>query len=103
MTDLVPMVEGREAAVEANIVLTSGVHVHARLHPTDLVNGGVMLALRQVQKVHRGPDEVSLHEALGLDPEHLRDTDRVWVPGHLVAAVVLPEPPGRRRPVGFAR
>lgn len=102
MTDIVPTVEGLEAALEATIALTSGVHIHARLHPTDLVNGGVMLAVREVQKLHRGRDHLSIHEALGIDEKHLRDTDRVWLPGHLIAAVILPEASRRRRPVGFA-
>ena len=102
MTDIVPTVEARGEAVAATIVLTDGIHVHARLHPDDLVNGGVMLVLRQVEKAHRGRDQVSIHEALSIDEKHLQDADRIWLPGHRVAAVIFGVPPRSRRPVGFA-
>lgn len=98
----VPLVEDRGSELEVTVQLQDGTHIHAVIAWGDLVGGGVVIEPRRVRKVHRGAQPLMLHEALGIDGDHLHEGDRVWLPGHRIAAVILRAPSPRRRAVGFA-
>lgn len=102
MDAVIPVVESTDSPLEAAVQLQDGTHIHLQMTWQDFVGGGVVIAPRQVRKVYRGHQPVALHEALGIPEDHLREDDRIWIPGHRVAAVILRSPPPRRRAVGFA-
>lgn len=100
--EAIPKVEDRQAAVDVTIALADGTRLEASIGWDDLVNGGVMLDVVRIRGASRDGRQIALPEALGLDAAQPREGDRVWLPGHRIAALVFPAPPSRRRPVGFA-
>ena len=102
MDETIPVVDTEAPGVPATVILTDGTHLHVRLQPGAWLNGGVFVAVKAVEKVHRGDREVSLPEALGLDERHLGPEHTVWIPGQRVQWVIVAGEGKRSRPIGFA-
>ena len=101
MEETVPVVDVKDEGLPATIELDDGTHLHVRLQPANLVNGGVLLSCRAIEKAHRGEGELSVHEALGIDERHLQPEHTIWVPGHRLRVIILSSGQKRPRPIGF--
>ncbi|HEY8394357.1 MAG TPA: hypothetical protein VIK92_06140 [Thermaerobacter sp.] len=101
MEETVPVVDAKEPGVPATIELDDGTHLHVRLQPSNLVNGGVLVPCSAIEKAHRGEQALAVHEALGVDERHLQKEHTIWIPGHRLRVIILASEAKRPRPIGF--